>query len=102
MSDVAYYTGQYEQEHEVHAAAAQQSIDRSGWTWTLFMVPLLGSGISWMVGGLPTITDLSFLLFTLVCVGLLLNELLKINTRWGIGGLTLYGGCLIWFCYDYL
>jgi hypothetical protein len=100
MSDVAYYAQQYD--YEMSAASAQRSIERSGWTWMLFVVPLMGSGISWMVGGIPTITDFSFVLFTLISTGLFLNELLRINTRWGIGAMVVYGGAVVWFCYDYL
>ena len=48
------------------------------------------------------ITDFSFLLFTVVCLILLVAELRAMLRRWGIGGLTLYGGCLVWFCYDYI
>src|ERR1700722_1555795 len=103
MSDFAYYPQQYEAAPvQPQAAWMHRSIERSRWTWLLFVPSLMGAGVSWMAGGLQFITDVSFLLFTVVSVGLLLSELFKINTRWGIGGLTLYGGCVVWFCYDYL
>jgi hypothetical protein len=100
MTDSGYEIVDYESATPSHWA--QRSIDRSGWTWLLFVIPLLGSGVSWLAGGIGLLTDLSFLFFTIVCFGLFCEELLKINTRWGIGGLTLYGGCLVWFCYDYM
>jgi hypothetical protein len=69
----------------------------------LLLVPSLGlSGIAWMAGGLSPLTDMSFLLLTIVCLILLVRELLVFTQRWGIGGVVLFGGTLVWFCYDYL
>jgi hypothetical protein len=69
----------------------------------LLLIPSLGlSGIAWMAGGLSPLTDMSFLLLTIVCMVLLVRELLMFTQRWGLGGVVLYAGSLVWFCFDYL
>ncbi len=102
MSSVASYADDVETARTALPGWMTRSIDRSGWTWTLFLLPTMGAGVSWLAGGIQILTDLSFVLFSALCLGLLLNELFKINVRWGIGAFALYGGSLTWFCYDYM
>ena len=66
-----------------------------------YVMVLIGAAISWMVGGLPRLTDLTFLSFTLVTATFLIIELIKFPRRFGVGALIVYGGTLIWFCHDY-
>jgi hypothetical protein len=68
----------------------------------LLMLPcLVLAGTSWVGGGIQFLTDLSFVLFTLLLAGLFLNELFRFPSRFGIGGLICFGGALFWWCYDY-
>jgi hypothetical protein len=71
----------------------------------LILLPYLGAlmltGFSWVAGGIPSMTDAGFLLFTVATAVLLLVELIKFPRRFGVGGVILYSGTLIWFCYDY-
>ncbi len=54
-----------------------------------------------MSGGAPALTDLGFLFFTIwACVSLAM-EFFYFPRRFGIGGILLWGGMLIWFCQDY-
>ncbi len=66
------------------------------------LIPVLLAGGSWMFGGLPWLTDMAFNVMTFVCMAYLGIELYKFPQRFGIGGIVLYGGTLIWFSYDYL
>jgi hypothetical protein len=75
---------------------------RSPWSWTPFLVPLLLTGLSWRIGGMPLLTDTGFLAMALICLIYVIRELIVFPQRFGIGGLVLYGGVLIWFCYDYI
>jgi hypothetical protein len=69
----------------------------------LLLIPSVGlSGMAWMAGGLSPLTDLAFLLVTIVCMVLLVRELLMFTQRWGLGAVVLYGGVLVWFCFDYM
>jgi hypothetical protein len=71
----------------------------------LILLPYFGilllAGASWLAGGVQVLTDASFLLLTGVSVVLLLVELIKFPRRFGVGGVILFAGTLIWFCYDY-
>jgi hypothetical protein len=90
---------QYELTNEVVENVGKR---RSRYSWTLFLLPLLLTGMSWQLGGMSILTDAGFLALTLACVICLIRELLVFPQRFGIGGLVLFGGSLIWFCYDYL
>jgi oligosaccharide repeat unit polymerase len=37
-----------------------------------------------------------------MCLGCFVAELLSFRRRFGVGGMTLFGGMLVWYCYDYL
>ncbi len=68
----------------------------------LFLFPTSFCGLSWMAGGLPGLTDIGFLLLTVICVSLLIRELIVFPRRFGLGSIILFGGYTVWFCYDYL
>jgi hypothetical protein len=76
-------------------------VPRSRNQWLGFLPGLLVCGMSWMAGGVPALTDMGFLLFTIVCGMYLAAEFFYFPRRFGIGGLVLYGGTLCWFCQDY-
>lgn len=77
-------------------------LERSPYSPLALVLPLLISGASWILGGVSWMTDLSFIFLTGICMIYLGAELLAFPRRFGIGGIVLYGGVLIWFSYDYL
>ena len=74
---------------------------RSPYCWAAFLVPLLISLASWLAGGSPRLTDAAWIALTLICLIYFIRELALFPQRFGIGGLILFGGTLIWFSYDY-
>jgi hypothetical protein len=66
-----------------------------------FIPPAVLSGLSWMGDGVAPLTDLSFIVLSLACVAMLIEEMANFPRRFGLGGITLFGGVLIWFCHDY-
>jgi hypothetical protein len=74
---------------------------RSRYSWVPFLGPLALTGASWAAGGSPTMTDAAWVFLALICLIYVLREMALFPQRFGIGGLILYGGTLIWFCYDY-
>jgi hypothetical protein len=76
-------------------------VQRSRLQWAAFLVPAAISLMSWLGGGVPPMTDLAFLIFTLLCGFFLAVEFYRFPRRFGIGGLLLWGGTLCWFCEDY-
>lgn len=75
--------------------------ERSNFQPVLFLFPTVVATLSWLAGGISLLTDFSFLLMTVLCGVFLLAELRSFSFRWGIGGLLVHGGSLIWFFYDY-
>ncbi len=75
---------------------------RSRYSWVPFIVPLALTGVSWAAGGSPMLTDAGWLALTVICTIYVLREMALFPQRFGIGGIVLYGGSVIWFCYDYL
>jgi len=67
-----------------------------------FLIPALCCGMSWLMNGVPFLTDIGFVILTVLCLFLLIREFLVFPRRFGIGGLLLFGGVLVWFCHDYL
>ena len=59
------------------------------------------SGISYLADGIPALTDLSFVLLTAACLIQIVEELVNFSRRFGMGGITLFAGVLVWFCHDY-
>ncbi len=78
------------------------SVKRNGLIACMLLAPLIVSGASWASGGTPFMTDVAMVLLTIICVLAILRELFAFSSRYGIGGLVLYGGTLVWFCHDYL
>jgi hypothetical protein len=105
MSQLSTY-GWEQPQFEVHTPAPSRALvepsQRSIVQPILLTVPLFTSGVSLICGGLPILTDISWLLLTILCVVFLLSEMYRFSERFGIGGLILYGGVLTWFCYDYM
>jgi hypothetical protein len=66
-----------------------------------FLVPSAICFISWLAGGIPLMTDFGFVILTAICAVYLIGEILKFPKRYGIGGIILFGGVLVWFCHDY-
>jgi hypothetical protein len=66
----------------------------------LLCAPLLVATSAWLFN-VPALTDLSFILLTALCAFFLLNELAHFAENFGVGGIVLYGGVIIWFSYDY-
>src|SRR5262245_17263741 len=99
MSEAAGAILQWEPSNELAETLTKR---RSPYSWTPFLLPLLLTGLSWRVGGMPLLTDAGFLALTLLCLIYVIRELLVFPQRFGMGGLVLYGGTLIWFCYDYM
>jgi hypothetical protein len=67
----------------------------------LFGIPVILSGLSYVAGGVPALTDLSFLILAGLCLLFLARELWQFPEKQGMGGLLIFGGVLVWFCHDY-
>jgi hypothetical protein len=101
---MSYAIPSHYDEPYLEQAAVQQDlvfVPRSKLQWIPFLFPLLLTGISWMGGGTPALTDMGFTVFTILCGAYLIAEFLNFPRRFGIGGLVLWGGVLCWFCQDY-
>ncbi len=93
----------YEQHPEAALAEPMAGyLPRSVYLPVPFALPLLICGISWVGGGIPILTDVGFVLLSLICAVLFINELQRFPRRFGTGGILLFGGILVWFCQDYL
>ena len=69
----------------------------------IFFAPApLISGMSWVMGGIPLLTDFSFVLLMIACTVFVVEEFFNFSRRFGLGGITLLFGVLVWFCYDYM
>lgn len=66
-----------------------------------FVIPVMLSGASWVMGGQAWLTDISFCVLTAICLIYLILELYNFPKRFGIAGIIMYGGVLIWFSHDY-
>jgi hypothetical protein len=89
------------------ASPQQEALDagylpRSIYTPVPFLLPLLLTGMSVVMGGSAILTDLGFICLTAICICMLVNEFAQFPRRFGIGGMVMFGGILLWFCYDYL
>jgi hypothetical protein len=67
----------------------------------LLIIPCMWSGISWLGGGIPFLTDMSFSTLLVLCLLLMATEVLAFSRRFGVGGLILFGGTLVWYIQDY-
>ena len=84
------------------AAVEPIFVPRSRRQWIALIPPVFLCGASWAMGGVSTLTDAGFLLLTVTCIVFLIAEFRNFSRRFGIGGLLLYGGVLVWFCHDYM
>jgi len=91
----------YAAEHVVPASEKDYR-SRTALLPVFFLTPVALSGVSMMGGGIPLLTDFSFVLLTVLCGIFLAAEFYNFPHRFGIGGLILFGGTLNWYCYDYL
>jgi len=92
--------GEYESSVSAQFAAGLFP-QRSRNQWLAFIPAVVACGLSWMMGGVPRITDVGFCLLTAVCLVFFVSEMRNFSRRFGVGGLLLYGGVLVWFCHDY-
>lgn len=76
-------------------------IARPKWVPYAFLVPLVFAGVSWMGQGVTALTDMAFVIFTLLGFVLLIMEFVVFPRRFGIGAMMILGGFLTWFCHDY-
>lgn len=86
-------------------AALQPALEyppRPTWLPLPFIPPVLLAGASWLSGGSQGLTDLAFVTLTGACAFGLLIELRDFSRRFGVGGVALFAGVLVWFCHDYL
>jgi hypothetical protein len=65
------------------------------------IVPCMWAGISWLTGGVPFLTDLAFSTMLVICVILVATEVIAFSRRFGLGGIVLFGGAMVWYIHDY-
>jgi hypothetical protein len=105
MSHIAYYSSDYALTPDIGNAESSLSAYKSRPIFlpVLFLPATLLAGASWMMNGSsPLLTDLSFLMLTCLCGFFTVMELINFPRRFGVGGIVLFGGTLLWFCYDYM
>ena len=71
-------------------------------TLLLLLLPTSVCGLSWLAGGVPVLTDFGFITLTFICASLVLRELIVFPRRFGLGGVVLFGGFIVFYCYDYI
>ncbi|MFG0247704.1 MAG: hypothetical protein ACF8OB_02365 [Phycisphaeraceae bacterium JB051] len=98
MSETAIQTGMINSSSHVDDWGY---LKRSPYAPLAFLMPTLLAGLSWLVGGQAWLTDIAFCFLTGICLIYLILELYKFPKRFGIGGIILYGGVLVWFSHDY-
>jgi hypothetical protein len=102
MSDLTYTWDQTPVE-EISIPAVPswtETPPRSIWQPLLLVLPLICAAGGYLVGA-PALVDLAFVFLTLFCMVFLFADLIRFAERYGVGGIVLYGGVLVWFCYDY-
>lgn len=101
MSYAADYDPSLYDSYEQPVLVDDSALRRSNLLPVPFMIPSGICAMSYLGGGLPRLTDVGMLILTLLCFVCVLIEIAKFPKRYGFGGLTLYGGVLIWLCHDY-
>ncbi|MGD0768946.1 MAG: hypothetical protein ABSB42_12245 [Tepidisphaeraceae bacterium] len=76
-------------------------LKRSKVLYFFLLIPCMWAGISWMGGGIPFLTDLAFSTLLVMCLILIATEVVAFSRRFGVGGLVLFGGTLVWYVHDY-
>ena len=74
---------------------------RSPWLPVPFLVPTALCGASWLAGGVQVLTDLGFTFLSILCAGYFIRELMVFRHRFGLGGMLVFGGSLVWWSHDY-
>lgn len=77
-------------------------LTRSRWMPAAFAVPPVICGFSWIVEGEQALTDMGMVTLTVLCIYFFLLEVIHFPRRFGVGGMLVFGGTLVWFCHDYL
>jgi hypothetical protein len=99
----APYVPDYAPAGAAYSAGAIPFIDppqRSIWQPILMMLPVLFA-VGGYLAGSTALSDVAFLMLAIFFAFFLLADLRRFSERFGIGGVVLFGGVLIWFCYDY-
>jgi len=76
-------------------------LPRSKILYLFLLVPCMWAGVSWLAGGVPFLTDLSFSTLLVMCLILIATEVIAFSRRFGLGGLVLFGGVMVWYVHDY-
>jgi hypothetical protein len=76
-------------------------LKRSAVFYFFLLVPCMWAGFSWLAGGVPFLTDLAFSTLLVMCLILITREVVAFSRRFGVGGLLLFGGALVWYVHDY-
>jgi hypothetical protein len=83
------------------AAQVAGYLPRSRYMPLAFLPGTLICGLSWLFGGVPRLTDIGFILFSVACFFLLIAEIARFPRRYGVSGIILFGGGLVWLSHDY-
>ncbi|MGD0462311.1 MAG: hypothetical protein ABSB74_07460 [Tepidisphaeraceae bacterium] len=87
--------GVTDQDHDV------RPLTRSKVIYFFLLIPCMWAGMSWIGGGVPFLTDLSFTTLLVICLILVATEVIAFSRRFGLGGIVLFGGALVWYIHDY-
>jgi len=68
----------------------------------LSLAPLALFTASWLAGGVSALNGIGMVFLLLLIVAGLLDEAWNFTRRFGVGGICLHAGTLIWLVYDYL
>jgi hypothetical protein len=75
---------------------------RAKWLPAMFVLPMIFTGISWLSNGVPLLTDFGMVCLLAACIAGLFFEVGAFARRFGIGGMVLFGGIIIWYLHDYM
>ncbi|MGA2441571.1 MAG: hypothetical protein ABSH08_11470, partial [Tepidisphaeraceae bacterium] len=106
MSDYEYYQPHSADSFLFVPGVADQIHDlrprkRSKALYLFLFLPCVWAGISWIAGGMPFLTDLAFSTLLVLCLILIATEVVAFSRRFGVGGLVLFGGTIVWYVHDY-
>lgn len=75
---------------------------RVPWLPLVFLMPAIFCGLSWASGGIPVMTDTGMLWLLAACIACVLGEVKNFSRRFGMGGIVLFGGTMVWYLHDYM
>jgi hypothetical protein len=106
MSDYEYYQPQSAEGFLSVPGVTDQNYDvrplpRSKVLRIFLLIPCMWAGMSWLAGGVPFLTDLAFSTLLVMCVILFATEVIAFSRRFGLGGIVLFGGAMVWYIQDY-